>query len=96
MADYSLSFDGLENAVMEMGKISGQIQEFLQELQTGTMKSIIEWESGARDLFDQQRNIWSKGAEDMVTQAAAAQQALNQITGHYADGERSGVHIWNR
>ncbi|MFF4799272.1 WXG100 family type VII secretion target [Streptomyces sp. NPDC001351] len=96
MADYSLQFDGLEQAVTQMGTISRQINDFLQELQTGTMKSIIEWESGARDLFDQQRTIWAQGAADMATQAVNAQNALNQITGHYADGERSGVNIWSR
>ncbi|RPF37997.1 WXG100 family type VII secretion target [Streptomyces sp. TLI_185] len=96
MADYSLQFDGLEQAVTQMGTISRQINDFLQELQSGTMKSIVEWESGARDLFDQQRSIWATGAADMATQAVNAQNALNQITGHYADGERSGVNIWNR
>ena len=94
MADYSLSFAGLENAVSEMNSISKQIEGFLNDLQTGTMKSILEWESGARDLFDQQRQVWEQGANDMVTQAVNAQSALNQIRDHYADGENGGVKIW--
>lgn len=94
--DYSLSFSGLEEAVTQMGTISRQINDFLDELQTGTLRSIIEWESGARDLFDQQRNIWAKGAADMTTQAQNAQLALNEIIGHYAHGEQVGTSLWNR
>lgn len=96
MADYSLQFDGLESAVADMGRISTAINDFLQELQTGTMQSIVEWESGARDLFDGQRNVWARAAADMTTQATNAQNALNEIISHYADGERSGYNIWNR
>ncbi|MGW2525011.1 WXG100 family type VII secretion target [Streptomyces sp. NPDC001617] len=95
-ADYSLHFDGLESATTEMRQISSQIESFLQELQSGTMKAILLWESGARDLFDHQRNLWANGAEDMTRQAQAAQAALNEIIQHYADGERTGVSIWNR
>lgn len=94
MADYSLSFAGLENAVSEMNRISSQIESFLNELQNGTMKSILEWESGARDLFDQQRAVWEQGANDMVTQAHNAQTALSHIHGHYVDGENGGCKIW--
>ncbi|QKZ15965.1 WXG100 family type VII secretion target [Streptomyces chartreusis] len=96
MADYSLQFDGLETAVTEMGRISRQLNDFLQELQTGTMQAITEWESGARDLFDGQRAVWSRAAADMNTQATNAQNSLNQIIAQYADGERAGVNIWNR
>ncbi|WP_328779549.1 WXG100 family type VII secretion target [Streptomyces canus] len=95
MPDYSLHFDGLDTAAAEMTKISSQINDFLQELQTGTLNSIIEWESGARDEFDGQRNIWANAAADMTTQAANAQTALQAIIGHYADGERAGYGIWN-
>lgn len=96
MADYSLQFDGLDSAVADMGRISQQINDFLQELQTGTLQAITEWESGARDLFDGQRVVWARAAADMTTQAANAQAALTEITGHYADGERAGYNIWNR
>jgi uncharacterized protein YukE len=96
MADYSLHFDGLEGAVTEMSKISAQLNDFLQELQTGTLQAITEWESGARDLFDGQRNVWARAAADMNTQATNAQAALTEIISHYADGERSGYQIWNR
>ncbi|MGW1029002.1 WXG100 family type VII secretion target [Streptomyces sp. NPDC002577] len=96
MADYSLHFDGLEGAVAEMSKISTAINDFLQELQTGTLQAITEWESGARDEFDSQRNVWAQAAADMTTQAANAQNALTEIIGHYADGERAGYTIWNR
>jgi len=96
MADYSLQFDGLESAVTEMSRISNQINDFLEELQSGTMQAITEWESGARDLFDSQRSVWATAANDMTVQAANAQNSLTQIIGQYADGERSGVNIWNR
>ncbi|WP_405467271.1 WXG100 family type VII secretion target [Streptomyces canus] len=96
MADYSLQFDGLESAVGEISSISTSINNFLEELQTGTMRAIVEWESGARDLFDGQRNVWATAAADMTTQAANAQAALAEIIEHYADGERAGYSIWNR
>ena len=96
MADYSLHFDGLEGAVADMSRISTSISDFLEQLQSGTMQAIVEWESGARDLFDNQRNIWATAAADMTTQAANAQNALNAIIGNYADGERAGYTIWNR
>ncbi|MEH0581024.1 MULTISPECIES: WXG100 family type VII secretion target [Streptomyces] len=96
MADYSLQFDGLEETVTQMNKIAGEISNFLTELQTGTMQAIMEWESGARDLFDASRTEWARAATDMTTQAQNAQIALSAIIGHYSDGERAGATIWNR
>ena len=93
---YSLQFDGLTQAVEEINSISRQINEFLEELQNGTMKAILLWESGARDLFDSQRSVWNAGATDMATQATNAQNALREIMDHYAHGERRGYDIWNR
>lgn len=96
MADYSLQFDGLQQTIGDMDRISTQIADFLSELQTGTMQAIVEWESGARDLFDSQRGEWSQGATDMRDQALKAKIVLNEIMGHYAAGERAGQSIWNR
>jgi uncharacterized protein YukE len=96
MADYSLQFDGLETAVSEMGRISTQINNFLEELQSGTLQSIVEWESGARDEFDGQRAVWARAAADMTQQAANAQNALTQIIGTYSNGEQQGMKIWAR
>ena len=94
--DYSVQFEPLEEAVTQMGTISKQINDFLEELQTGTLQAITEWESGARDLFDQQRNVWAKAAGDMTVQAANAQTALAGIIAQYAGAERTGVSLWNR
>ncbi|KUO05517.1 WXG100 family type VII secretion target [Streptomyces caeruleatus] len=96
MSDYSVQFAPLEDAVMQMGRISAQINDFLGELQNGTMKAIIEWESGARDLFDEQRNIWARAATDMTVQASNAQVSLGKIIAQYAEAERTGVSYWSR
>ncbi|MBC9730527.1 WXG100 family type VII secretion target [Streptomyces sp. TRM68367] len=96
MSTYSLTFTELENAVTSMGQISQQIEDFLTELQTGTMQAILEWESVARDEFDQQRAVWGQAAKDMATQAVQAQAALDNIVGCYGDGERAGQKIWAR
>ncbi|MFI7499924.1 WXG100 family type VII secretion target [Streptomyces sp. NPDC049687] len=96
MIDYSLEFSGLEEAAGQMVTISRQLSSFLEDLQTGTMKSILNWESGARDLFDSQRNIWAQGAADMTTQADNAAAALRTIIEHYAAGERAGYAMWNK
>jgi uncharacterized protein YukE len=96
MATYSLTFSELETAAGDMSRISSQINDFLQQLQTGTMKAIVEWESGARDEFDSQRSIWAKAASDMTVQAAHAQAALQNIIAEYANGENVGIKIWAR
>jgi uncharacterized protein YukE len=96
MATYSLTFATLEDAASQMNQISQQINQFLQELQTGTMQAILEWESVARDEFDSQRAIWAKGAADMTVQAQQAQAALNNIISTYGDGERAGQKLWAR
>jgi WXG100 family type VII secretion target len=96
MATYSLTFGELETAASDMSRISSQISNFLQELQTGTMQSIMEWESVARDEFDSQRSIWAQAAADMTTQAANAQAALQNIITEYQNGENVGIKIWNR
>lgn len=96
MSDYSLHFDGLQDAVSQMGTISRQLNQFLEELQTGTLSAIIEWESVARDEFDAQRNVWARGAADMTVQAANAQKSLDTIIANYSAGERAGYGIWNK
>jgi uncharacterized protein YukE len=94
MATYSVFFSEIETEAGNMSKITAQINNFLQELQTGTMKAIIEWESVAADEFNNQRAIWAQGASDMTVQAANAQTALQNIIAEYAQGENVGVQIW--
>jgi uncharacterized protein YukE len=96
MATYSLTATTLEDAANQMTAISGRINTFLQELQTGTMRAILEWESVARDEFDQQRNLWANGAKEMTQQAAVAQSHLSQILQEYAAAEAAGQKIWSR
>jgi uncharacterized protein YukE len=96
MSTYSLSFAELQVASGDMLRIASQINEFLEELQTGTMKAILEWESVARDEFDSQRVIWAKGASDMTVQAQNAKLALDNILAEYQHGEDVGIKIWAR
>lgn len=96
MATYSLTFSELETAAGDMSRISSQINDFLQQLQTGTLQAITEWESGARDEFDSQRSIWANAASDMTVQAANAQAALSNIITEYGNGETTGIKIWSR
>lgn len=96
MATYSLSFAGLEETVQQIGTISTQIEDTLTQLNSGTLRAITEWESGARTEFDNTRAVWSQAASDMVTQAHAAQVALNAIIAEYGNGENYGIKLWNR
>ena len=96
MSTYSLSFSELETAANEMVQIASKINQFLEELQTGTMKAILEWESVARDEFDAQRAVWAQGASDMTVQAQNAKAALDQILAEYQHGEDVGIKIWAR
>jgi uncharacterized protein YukE len=91
---YSLDFAGLEETVIAIGKISNSINSLLEQLESGTLRAILDWESGAREEFDNHRANWSKAAADMSVQAASAQSALSSITGTYSDGEHAAWKLW--
>ncbi|MCZ1007834.1 WXG100 family type VII secretion target [Streptomyces lydicus] len=96
MTTYQVSLEQMSFAEGEMQAIAQKIQQTLDELEANANKSLANWDSAAREAYEQQRLQWKQGAEAMQQQAVKAAQGLNVIGQHYNDGEKYGVNLWEQ
>ena len=96
MPTYAVNFATMQTVASEMQMNARQILQMNEELEHGSMQALVEWESPAKDLFDQRRREWIALANEMSRKADQAQALLGEMNGSYASAQNFGVQLWDR
>ena len=96
MATYSVNMTNVQEIATQMGVVSNQVKNLLDELTNNTQSHLAEWSADSRVAFQNAKQIWDQKAADMAMQATAAQNALGQINDTYANAEYQGLGLWGQ
>lgn len=96
MATYTVNMSNVAAVAEEMGAIARNIQSLLDDLDNGTLQSLSEWTSSARDAYTTAKAKWDAAAAQMSVQAGNAQNSLSSINDSYANAEYQGLGLWGQ
>jgi WXG100 family type VII secretion target len=96
MTTYTVHMDNVQAVADEMGKLATRVEAMITDLNQNCAASLANWTSDAQQAYHFNSAQWTNAANNMPTQAAAAQAGLGQITDAYALAEYQGLGLWGQ
>ena len=77
-----------------MAAVTIKLTEELKNMHANVMKTLADWQDGAKEQYDIAKKAWDEAAARMPTSLNSAEVTLNQITGGYLKIEHTGRNAW--
>ena len=92
--EYTFDFNMADGVRDHMATATKNIISMLENLHNEVSTSLANWESGARDQYNQAKTEWDAAAAQMPQSLGQAESALSEISSGYLQVEHWGANRW--
>jgi WXG100 family type VII secretion target len=90
MTQYAIDIPKCRASVLELDRLSKEIDRDLTALEQDTEKKLAEWEGSAQLAYRTCKAEWDRSAREMATQLVTVRTALEEIITNIEIAERNG------
>ena len=92
---FSIHFNGVDDVVSELAKISQDLLTELQTLETKVSGQLSTWSGAAQDEYRTRKAEWDKAALQMQEVLTVGATTLGNVNMNYLDTEKLVLKSWS-